>query len=243
MPFSITYKDGQEFTSYNPFKFYDLRRFSNITKEINYNNKKIIFHNAERGEVEEVFSGLSYKKLPVNDKNVIDIGANIGDLSIYFALNGAKHVYAFEIVPTTSEICRENIKINHLEDLITCFNDGIGKHGIIKFQNNFYSDGEFSIKNSQSGEIPVEIQTLNEILNELNIDSAVMKIDCEGCEYNVITEENIESLKKLSYIIREYHYGYNKLKAVLEKSGFVFKASKQKHITPLKVKIHICRQA
>ena len=37
-----------------------------------------------------------YKILGVSNKDVIDIGANIGDTAIYFAVKGARHVYAFE---------------------------------------------------------------------------------------------------------------------------------------------------
>ncbi|MDT7858468.1 MAG: hypothetical protein RQ930_00225 [Candidatus Aenigmarchaeota archaeon] len=45
-----------------------------------------------------------YKILKVRGKEVVDIGAYTGDSSIYFALNGAKHVYAFEPYPFSYRI-------------------------------------------------------------------------------------------------------------------------------------------
>ncbi|WP_048054006.1 FkbM family methyltransferase [Thermoplasma volcanium] len=58
-------------------------------------------------------------------RKVLDIGANIGDSAIYFALKGAAHVYAFEVVPSTSEICKENVRLNNLDGKITVFNYGL----------------------------------------------------------------------------------------------------------------------
>ena len=49
--------------------------------------------------INENFIKEQYKWLDVEGKNVVDVGANIGDTAIYFALKGAKHVYAFEPYP------------------------------------------------------------------------------------------------------------------------------------------------
>jgi len=74
--------------------------------------------------------------------------------------------------------------------------------------------------------VEVRIKSLNKVVNELGIENAVMKIDCEGCEYDVINKENMDSLRKFSHIMGEYHYGYDKLKEVLEEAGFEFSATK-----------------
>lgn len=46
----------------------------------------------------------------------------------------------------------------------------------------------------------------------------VLKMDCEGCEYNLI-KENAE-LGKFKEIILEYHEGYMNLTKILQKNGF-----------------------
>jgi len=227
-PWTIEYGDGHKFQSYDPFAFYDIKSLKNYQFETNFNGRKVLIKNAERGEVEEVFNSRTYDWLPVKDRIVIDVGANIGDSAIFFGLNGAEHVYAFEIVPSTFQLCKENINLNNLDDKITVFNLGLGKEGTIRIPNDLVADGCFSTSNLQGNEsgTEVKIRSLNEVVNELSIENAVMKIDCEGCEYDVINPQNLESVKKFSHIVGEYHYGYRKLKETLEEAGFEFSATK-----------------
>lgn len=227
-PVTIRYRDGNTFTSYDPFKFFDeIRSKIDFTYEGTLFDQKVKLIHAERGEVKEVFESRSYSILPVKDEIVIDIGANIGDSCIYFALSGAKHVYAFEIVPSTFEICRENIKINNLESKITVMNVGIGKKGFVSFPRNFNADGSFTVSEQVNGEIEVEVKSLSDVLDELRISSAVMKIDCEGCEYRVFIPEEAHALKKVKYITGEFHYGYRQIESVLAEIGFIFSHSKE----------------
>lgn len=60
------------------------------------------------------------------DAVILDIGANIGNHSVYWAThNRAKKVYAFEPVRRTFEILQKNIQINRLETKIQPFNIGL----------------------------------------------------------------------------------------------------------------------
>ena len=53
----------------------------------------------------------------------------------------------------------------------------------------------------------------------------MLKIDCEGCEYNSILNTPNEVLRNFEQIMIEYHYGYLNLKKKLEEAGFKVKAS------------------
>ena len=80
-----------------------------------YRGRKLVFLNAfgfEAYPLNEIFINEVYKKLNVKGKNVIDIGASIGDSAIYFALNGAKYVYGYEINPKREYYSGINLKIN-----------------------------------------------------------------------------------------------------------------------------------
>jgi len=46
-------------------------------------------------------------------------------------------------------------------------------------------------------------------------------MDCEGCEYDVIIEDNIKFIERFHEIIIKYHYGAEKLVNVLTKAKFV----------------------
>ena len=55
-----------------------------------------------------------------NGKPIIfwDVGANIGDSSIYFALKGAKKVIALEPLPANYEMAVKNIELNNFKNII-----------------------------------------------------------------------------------------------------------------------------
>ena len=60
--------------------------------------------------------------------------------------------------------------------------------------------------------------TLGELINRFNIDpnDAVIKMDCEGCEFDVILSD-YEHVRLFRELILEYHSNANKLLKVLSK--------------------------
>jgi len=62
----------------------------------------------------EIFRDGIYN-VDVKGRTVVDVGAGVGDSPIYFALNGAKKVYAFDVNTTYLE---KNIMENNLKDVV-----------------------------------------------------------------------------------------------------------------------------
>jgi hypothetical protein len=62
------------------------------------------------------------------------------------------------------------------------------------------------------------------LLDTYNLNSALLKMDCEGCEYNLLNEGN-ETLRRFERMQIEYHYGYEKLKNKFEEAGFKVKCT------------------
>lgn len=171
------------------------------------------------GDIQGVFFDEAYRFLPVNGKTVIDIGANIGDSSIYFAIQGAHKVIALEPFPKNFETARLNIEMNHLSNKVELIMAGCSsKKGEITLDPRKEWAGG-SLDNSKQG-IMVPLVTLEYILETFGVDSALLKVDCEGCEYDVILSSSDKTLKKFTHIQIEYHYGYKNLKEKLEKNGF-----------------------
>jgi Methyltransferase FkbM domain len=54
--------------------------------------------------------------------------------------------------------------------------------------------------------------TLEDILNKYNAPNGktVLKMDCEGAEYEIILSATVDTLLRFSHLLIEYHYGYNK---------------------------------
>ena len=178
-----------------------------------------LLHGAQNGDPIGVFFEEVYKMFPVKDQTIIDVGANIGDSSIYFALKGAKKIIAIEPFPANYELAKKNIELNNLQkiidiDLAGCSN----KSGYLTVDNK-KSGGGASLTSSIKGtEIP--LFNLENILKQNNLDSAILKMDCEGCEYDSILKTDNEIMRKFSTIIIEYHYGYQNLVEKLESCGF-----------------------
>ena len=172
--------------------------------------------------INENFIKEQYKWLDVEGKNVVDVGANIGDSAIYFALEGAKHVYAFEPYPYSYNIAKKNIKLNHLEDKITLLNEGCGKSGFVTIKEDYENTGGTDLKKFKKGK-KIRIESLDEIVKRFDLKHAALKVDCEGCEYDLILNASDEALHAFDQIIIEYHYGYKNLQKQLEICGFTAK--------------------
>lgn len=172
------------------------------------------------GEVVSIFLRKQYSFLPVKGRVVVDIGANIGDSAIYFALHDAERVIALEPYPRNYEMAKTNVELNNLSNKIQLVLAGCSsKNRYITVDPEKESDIRSQLDEFEKG-IMIPLLTLDNILKRYNIDSAVLKMDCEGCEYEAILSSSDETLRKFSYMQIEYHYGYKNLKEKLEKSGF-----------------------
>ncbi|HIH61189.1 MAG TPA: FkbM family methyltransferase [Methanobacteriales archaeon] len=160
--------------------------------------------------------------MDVSGKVVVDIGAYVGDSSVYFILKGAKKVYAFEPYPSSYKLLLKVIKGNGLEGKIVPFNEALAKKlGETKLNEKYENPPSSDLKSSAEGK-PIKLTTLKEIVERFNLKNACLKMDCEGCEYSILKTPK-KTLKAFQEIIMDYHYGYKNLKEKLEKSGFKVK--------------------
>lgn len=183
-------------------------------------DKRIDLLNADyNGDVIGVFYKEEYKDLIVNDKIVVDIGANIGDSAIYFAIRGAKDVIAQEPYPSTFKILTDNVKNNGYNAKIKTLNAGYGKDTYIKVNPQKKANGSTNLSSSDNG-VEVPLLSLQTIIREYEINDGILKIDCEGCEYGILDEDpkNLEVFKQIKI---EYHYGCDRLVDFLKKCGYI----------------------
>ncbi|MDQ3968690.1 MAG: FkbM family methyltransferase, partial [Thermoproteota archaeon] len=67
----------------------------------------------------------------------------------------------------------------------------------------------------------IHFYSLGELVDIYSTNSpAILKLDCEGCEYDIILSNDMTVLGKFSHIQIEYHYGYRDLKKHLISAGF-----------------------
>ena len=170
------------------------------------------------GEIMEVFFKEGYSWLPMKNTTVFDIGTNIADTAIYFAKKGAKKIIALEPFPKNYEIAKNNVEINKLSNKIDVILAGLSdQKGHIKIDAE--KKGMFALEASDNGD-DVPLMTLEQLLEQYEVDSAVLKMDCENCEYTSILSASNETLQKFTHIQIEYHDGFQNIKERLEKAGF-----------------------
>ncbi len=173
------------------------------------------------GDVFNIFYKKEYEFLPVKGRVVIDIGANIADSSIYFAMNGAKKVIALEPYPKNFEIAQKNIAMNGFSDKIELINAGCcGGQSKDIILDASVKGASCQTKQSGTGS-NIHFFSLGELVDKYNIESpAILKLDCEGCEYDIISSNSKTMLHDFSHIQIEYHHGSRDLENHLAGGSF-----------------------
>ena len=168
-----------------------------------------------------IFCNDDYKFLEPTGKTIVDIGASIGDSAIYFLSNGATLVVALEPFPYTYKMAVENIKLNGLEEKIILVNAGYGNDNVVTINNPEQISGTSSQLSNQTGDYNVYTYSLETLINKYNVSrNSAIKMDCEGCEYQILRENN-DVLRHFERYQIEYHLGYKSLKEKLESAGFL----------------------
>ena len=178
---------------------------------ISWNNSKpITMYNWDPWTLSEIFYDEDYAKFPVQTKIVIDIRGFNGDSAIYFTLKGAAKVISLEPFPKNYEIANKNIYKNNFENTVVLLNAACAKeNGFIKINSDYVGSDNIA-KNEKLG---VEIPTMNleNLVNYYNVIDGCLKIDCEGCEYDILLSCPKNILRRFSHIMLEFHHGTNKI--------------------------------
>lgn len=166
---------------------------------------------------------------------IIDVGAHIGSFAI---LAGAawknSQIFAFEPSPDNFSLLLKNIRANHLEKQIFPFQLAVGKEGakgekLVLHPDNFGMHStvlsyDLPGKQTKSKQVDVKTMGLNEIFTKNRLSYCdLIKFDCEGCEYPVISSASSSVLQMIKHIVMEYHDGgdIKTLVDLLKKAGFM----------------------
>jgi FkbM family methyltransferase len=169
----------------------------------------------------------------LNNWIIFDIGAYVGDSALYYAKRGAT-VIAMEPLPGNYEAFINNIQLNsELKDKIIPINAAISNQdNTIDISYSGYLDGGASIYDSKPNKVKVDAMKLSTLIEKIlehniNINSfkvKALKMDCKGCEWDVVTNES-DILKLFDIVKIEYsgylrNYTLNDLLTKIESIGF-----------------------
>jgi hypothetical protein len=137
--------------------------------------------------IDEIFLMQSYGKPKLSGRPVIDVGCSYCDSAIYFLSCDAIHVFGYDPNTERYEAGLENIAINDLHNKITLYNE------------------------------VATADKMNVLMKEKDLHDVFLKIDCEGCEYELIKGLNFSHITEIAL---EYHHQAKPLIDLLKANKF-----------------------
>jgi len=195
-----------------------------------------------------IFIKKDYGDIPDNSV-IIDIGANIGVFSIFAAVPENNKVYSYEPMPENFNLLKENIQSNNLGNKIFPFNSGVSSkketrklylgdspfHSFLPAKESPFNVLYGATKSPAQAFSQINCLSLKDIFDANSISVChLLKMDCEGAEYEILYNAPDECFKKIKEIRLEYHNHESSqnnngecLKNFLEKKGFTVKKFKK----------------
>jgi len=140
--------------------------------------------------------------------NVIDIGANVGSFAILAAsiVGATGKVFAFEPAGATFSRLKRNIELNGLRNL-TAVNAAIGPaDGEIQLYLGDRSAYASMLQEVGGRTETVRARTLASVIEEFGLNHVkLLKLDCEGAEYDILGGLTLETAQKIDQISMEVH--------------------------------------
>lgn len=188
---------------------------------------------------------------------VFDVGMNIGDATLYFAIKPeVEAVYGFEPFKKTFDNALKNINRLDTAKAIKAFNIGLSNREYVERlpYSNDMSCGQSTIphvndqaisvyqdwqllhnENMQYEQIEVKKSSdfIKNIMDSYSDVDYVLKLDCEGEEYNIFEDLSENGLmQRFTLIMLEWHYKSDKkLIEILKENKFSY-ISTQKSVNP-----------
>lgn len=164
-----------------------------------------------------------YPREYFSKKVIIDVGAYIGDTAILFSkCYGAKKVIAIEPNPIHYKVLLFNLRLNKVSN-VEVMNRALCSEGSkeVCIEGLGHSAKTKEILGNDECNCLINCVGLDEVIRKYEPDTA--KIDCEGCEYDVILNTDPEILKKVSTYIIEFHNKYfeERITKYLRELGYV----------------------
>ena len=135
------------------------------------------------------------------DDIVIDVGGHIGIFAIDCVQRGAD-VISFEPNPESYELMLKNVETNDWEHRIAVYKQAIATtEGKAILYLDDVNPGSHSlvkecVDHPGNNKIEVDTVTLDSVTK--NFEVKLLKLDCEGSEYDIIKESNLDNVEEIT---------------------------------------------
>ena len=162
---------------------------------------------------------------------VVDIGGHVGAFACQLAtLAPQAQVRCFEPSPVSAEYLRLNVRANGFAQRIQVHELAVAARvGQSVLADNGGGSALNALVDGGDG-LPVETTTFDAIVADLPRGADVVKIDCEGAEYDLVFGSAAESWDSVRRVVLEYHphpaHSWAQLRAWFAERGLVVTAEK-----------------
>lgn len=173
---------------------------------------------------------------------VIDIGAQCGMFTLAAASRGAR-VFAYEPLPENYDLLLANVRRSGFADAVSARNVAVaGQTGHTDLYVAAGDTGGATVRPECHGWSPdrpglerrsVPCLSLHDIFQQSDIPHCdLLKMDCEGSEYDILAASQMEDLAKIGAIILEYHRNVpvEELTSLLREASFQVELVRQYNI-------------
>lgn len=143
--------------------------------------------------------------------SVLDVGASVGAATLWFA-HRAPRAHLVAVEPSTAAVhqLRKNVAMNQLEHRIEVVPAAVGGQsgvGFLRTAGGPAVSGTIVASAEESAE-RVSVITLGDVLRRTQRDGFdVLKMDCEGSEFDIVRSAKPDLLRRFGTIVGEYHGG------------------------------------
>jgi len=138
---------------------------------------------------------------------VIDIGGHIGTFSVSTAWRFKRsRVYSFEPFKENYDMFLSNVELNRVKNVFPTMAAVAGQRGTVSLGISDNNTGGHSICFAGQSSTMVEALTLSDVFSSNGLERCdLLKIDCEGAEYDILFSAPSSVLRKIKNIAMEYH--------------------------------------
>lgn len=188
------------------------------------------------GTLAEIFVDIPYSSPFFG--NVVDVGMSCGDSSLFFAVNGASKVIGLEPFPESFDLAVENFYRNKVMGLVFPINQALSyKEGDAYLRVSMSDPTENSLQEKSSRKryaldncesiLKVQTTTIDRLIMNFGLERIdFLKMDCEGCEYEVLNNLSNGTFSRIQEVIIEYHQGIQNLISLFQGNGFEVKSDR-----------------
>jgi FkbM family methyltransferase len=188
--------------------------------------------------ISEILIDQEYNAVPFRDSIFVDIGMNVGLTSLFMASKpNIRAVYGYEPFKPTFERAVHNVALNKsIADKVRVFNYGIAaRNEVLKVAinddsgaNNIFT-APANAEKTEAIEVRNAVDVLTPVFGEAVVRSlgVIMKVDCEGAEFEIFEALNQHGLfKYVDALMVEWHSVKSDLSQAelfepLQQAGFI----------------------